>query len=94
MKILKYLTAGCTIISIISGVTSFIMGDTLNVALDKFGLPFTEVSDKSWWNPKEEMYYLCEKDSRKFRSRLDNTQLSTTHIEIPYIPWTWEPFES
>jgi hypothetical protein len=30
MKILKYLTAGCTIISIISGVTSFIMGDTLN----------------------------------------------------------------
>jgi hypothetical protein len=64
------------------------------LALDKFGLPFTEVSDKSWWNPKEEMYYLCEKDSRKFRSRLDNTQLSTTHIEIPYIPWTWEPFES
>lgn len=64
------------------------------LALDKFGLSFTEISDKSWWNPKEEMYYLCEKDTRKFRSRLDNTQLSTTHIEIPYIPWTWEPFES
>jgi hypothetical protein len=30
MTILKYLTSACTIVSIISGVTSFVLGDTLN----------------------------------------------------------------
>lgn len=64
------------------------------LAMDKFGLSFTELTEQSWWKPKDEMYYLCEKDTRKFRSRLSNTQLSTVNIDIPYIPWEWEPFDN
>lgn len=64
------------------------------MGLDRFGLPFTELSNESWWNPKEEMYYLCEEDTRKFRGRLGDTQLSYISVDIPHIPWEWEPFES
>jgi len=51
---------------------------------------FDVISDTSYWEPKEDMYYLSEEDTKQFKSRLSNTQISTTFIQIPYTPWQWE----
>lgn len=61
--------------------------------IDELGLRFTEFSRDSYWEPNSDTYYLCSSDQTKLRSRLTDVQLSTRDIELPFIPWTWEPFE-
>lgn len=61
--------------------------------LDNIGVGFTELSSLSYWEPKSDNYYLCESDQTLVRSRLGDTQLNTRNTELPFIPWTWEPFE-
>lgn len=61
--------------------------------LDKLGVGFTQLSSHSYWEPNTDTYYLCSSDQMIVRSKLGDTQLNTRNVDLPFIPWTWEPFE-
>ena len=61
--------------------------------LDRLGVGFSQLSSHSYWEPNNDTYYLCSSDQTLIRSKLGDTQLNTRSTDLPFIPWSWEPFD-